>query len=502
MLGCPEVAQMLDFLVVSYLSGDCREQFFDGGLDNFHVFLDLLGLEVEIEFLAEGVFAVAGDEAEQACPGGFVGVGEVDAEFVEKVVEQDAELAGGSLLGRSRFDGRYGLARCRFARGFVGLQLRFQKVKAAGQYAAEDAVEAFPVAEEGFGDFFHKGNLSPPVLGGEDAVHGIDHEFGEAVVFQDLGLVRGLRGVQPLFGRDGGEVRIDEGVVLVVGFEPFFELGCLLFLVCLQFAAQVTGRGHDGHALLRRAGMAFVGLAAEGFDRRVLELGTRLQLLVKVVQVGCDVIEAGRLLDDGLGTVDQGDGGKLGFEELGAGMAALGVEFQNHAVQGRVMGALVDNVRSIVVVSDDSHIQWLFESDAYLDGFCGLALVFVHDIGIDLRGGDVGVRKQLGDGVDGGAVAGQDGGVGVTEVVESDVLVDAGILDPVGDAAVEGAPVELVEDGAFLALPEKLVGFLVDGDNGVGAGLLGDDLEGVALVGGDDDVVPGEALDVGDTEAA
>ena len=110
--------------------------------------------------------------------------------------------------------------------------------------------------------------------------------------------------------------------------------------------------------------------------------------------------------------------------------------------------------------------------------------------------------EQLGDSVDGRPIAGQDGGVGMTEVVEGDVLVDAGILDPAGDAAVEGAAMELVEDKAFLALAEKLVGFLVDGDDGVGTGFLGDDLEGVALVGGHDDIVPGEALDVGDTEAA
>lgn len=50
--------------------------------------------------------------------------------------------------------------------------------------------------------------------------------------------------------------------------------------------------------------------------------------------------------------------------------------------------------------------------------------------------------------------------------------------------------------------PQEAAGLIVDGDDGVGTGLLGDDFKGVALVGGDDDVVPGEALNVGDTETA
>ena len=82
--------------------------------------------------------------------------------------------------------------------------------------------------------------------------------------------------------------------------------------------------------------------------------------------------------------------------------------------------------------------------------------------------------------------------------MEGDVLVDAGGFYPAGDAPVESAALELVEDEAFLAFAQEAIGLFVDGDDGVGTGLLGDDFEGVTLVGGDDDVVPGEALDVGD----
>ena len=68
-LGCPEAAQMLDFLIVVYLSGDGREEFLDFRFDGAEVFLYLLILKIKVEFLAEGLFAVAGDEAQEAGPG-------------------------------------------------------------------------------------------------------------------------------------------------------------------------------------------------------------------------------------------------------------------------------------------------------------------------------------------------------------------------------------------------------------------------------------------------
>lgn len=68
-LGCPEAAQMLYFLIVVYLSGDGREKFLDFRFDGAEVFLYLLVLEIEVEFLAQGLFAVAGDETQEAGPG-------------------------------------------------------------------------------------------------------------------------------------------------------------------------------------------------------------------------------------------------------------------------------------------------------------------------------------------------------------------------------------------------------------------------------------------------
>ena len=249
-------------------------------------------------------------------------------------------------------------------------------------------------------------------------------------------------------------------------------------------------------------GVAVVGLPGDGFRPGVPELAGGLETAVVAVQEGGKVIGRVELVKDGLGAVAEGYGWKVGFEEAHFGVEAPAIYLKEQTIEGHVFRALGDDVCDGREVSYDSHRRLFFCFDSYLDGFRGLAPFLVHDVGIDLRGGDVGVSEEFGDGVDGCPVAGQDGGVGVAEVVEGDVLVDAGGFYPAGDTAVEGAALELVEDGTFLAFAQEAVGLFVDGDNGVCTGLLGDDFEGIALVGGDDDVVPGEALDVGDAEAA
>ena len=59
---------MLDFLIVVYLSGNGREEFLDFRFDGAEVFLYLFVLEIEVELFAQGLFAVAGDEAQEAGP--------------------------------------------------------------------------------------------------------------------------------------------------------------------------------------------------------------------------------------------------------------------------------------------------------------------------------------------------------------------------------------------------------------------------------------------------
>ena len=59
---------MLYFLIVVYLSGDGREKILDFRFDGAAVFLYLFVLEIEVELFAQGLFAVAGDEAQEAGP--------------------------------------------------------------------------------------------------------------------------------------------------------------------------------------------------------------------------------------------------------------------------------------------------------------------------------------------------------------------------------------------------------------------------------------------------
>lgn len=59
-----------------------------------------------------------------------------------------------------------------------------------------------------------------------------------------------------------------------------------------------------------------------------------------------------------------------------------------------------------------------------------------------------------------------------------------------------------VQDAPFLLLAQEGEGLLIDGDERHGVGLLGAYIEGIAAVRIDLDIVPGELLDVVDTEAA
>ena len=72
------------------------------------------------------------------------------------------------------------------------------------------------------------------------------------------------------------------------------------------------------------------------------------------------------------------------------------------------------------------------------DGFGGLALLLVCEVGVDLGGLDALVGEHLGDGVDFDAAAGKKGGVGVPEAVEGDVLGDAGVFEPMVETGAQG----------------------------------------------------------------
>ena len=54
----------------------------------------------------------------------------------------------------------------------------------------------------------------------------------------------------------------------------------------------------------------------------------------------------------------------------------------------------------------------------YLDAFNCVPLALVHDVGVNLRGADVGVGEEMGDGVYVGAFDYLEGGEGVTAQME------------------------------------------------------------------------------------
>lgn len=386
--------------------------------------------------------------------------------------------------------------------GLFGLGFCYQDIVTGGQDASEDVSEAFPFAEEGLDECVQKAGSFCGRLALQGAVHGLEYGVRDGVVGEHHPGCGRHRFLQLPERRDGGDEGVGKEIVIGVEQEPVFVLTEFVFVQRSGGLCKVKDCGEDGAALGAGMRVAVVSLPGDGFRPGVSELAGGLETAVVAVQEGGKVIGRAELVKDGLGAVAEGYGRKVGFEEPHFGVEAPAVYLEEQTIEGHVFRALGDDVCDGREVSYDSHRRLFFCFDSYLDGFRGLAPFLVHDVGVDLRGGDVGVREEFGDGVDGSAVAGQDGGVGVAEVMEGDVLVDAGSFYPAGDAAVEGAAVELVEDEAFLAFAQEAVGLFVDGDDGIGASLLGDDFEGIALVGGDDDVVPSEALDVGDAEAA
>lgn len=81
-------------------------------------------------------------------------------------------------------------------------------------------------------------------------------------------------------------------------------------------------------------------------------------------------------------------------------------------------------------------------------GFGSLAFLFVYYFGVDLSSSYVFVGEHFADGVDVGSVAQEQGGVGVTEAVEGDVLLDACAFDPFFEVGVDFPSGESFEDYA------------------------------------------------------
>ena len=71
--------------------------------------------------------------------------------------------------------------------------------------------------------------------------------------------------------------------------------------------------------------------------------------------------------------------------------------------------------------------------------------------------------EQVGDGVYVGAFVDLEGGEGVTEAVEGDVLGDAGIFEPVLERLLGVVPLEVLEDESGAGRAAEFVGFRGEG---------------------------------------
>ena len=136
-----------------------------------------------------------------------------------------------------------------------------------------------------------------------------------------------------------------------------------------------------------------------------------------------------------------------------------------------------------------------------LNTFNCVSLALVHDVGVNLRGADVSVGEQVRDGVYVGAFCYLEGGEGVTEAVEGDVLGYAGILQPVLERFLRVVALEVLENESSAGLAAEFIGLLREGKGGFGVGLFGLDADAPATVLGFYNVAPIEREYVADTQA-
>ena len=88
----------------------------------------------------------------------------------------------------------------------------------------------------------------------------------------------------------------------------------------------------------------------------------------------------------------------------------------------------------------------------------------------------------MGDGVYVGAFGYLEGGEGVTEAVEGDVLGDASILQPILERFLGVVTLEVLEDESGAWLAAEFIGLLRQGKGGLCVGLLGLDADAPASV--------------------
>ena len=142
-------------------------------------------------------------------------------------------------------------------------------------------------------------------------------------------------------------------------------------------------------------------------------------------------------------------------------------------------------------------VSLLFDAD----GFCCLAFATIYYFCIYLRCAYVFVSEHLADCVDICAVAQEQGGVGVAEAVECNVLGDSGCREPFLELVVDDGRGYVLEYESCAWLSAKFVGFVRDRECCLGLGLFCFDADAVASVWVGSKVFPGELEDVASSES-
>ncbi len=135
-----------------------------------------------------------------------------------------------------------------------------------------------------------------------------------------------------------------------------------------------------------------------------------------------------------------------------------------------------------------------------LQAFSCFALVLIHHGGVDLCGGDVAVGEHLAYSIYVGAAVQKEGGVGVPEAVEGDVLRDACCLEPAGKFFLDQGIGESLEYFFFASLATEIEGLVGDGEVSGCLCFLRDDTDAVPAIRILFYLVPGQVPDISETK--
>lgn len=123
-----------------------------------------------------------------------------------------------------------------------------------------------------------------------------------------------------------------------------------------------------------------------------------------------------------------------------------------------------------------------------------------YEISVNLGGCYWFVSKHLRDRINVSTCGNLKGGVGMSEAMEGDMLLNAGSLYPVLERDIDHWTCKTLKDLSFTSFSAKSKSLVAYRENGFSGCLLGSDSDAWAFIGSNTDIVPCQVLYIADTK--